>query len=245
MATKLLYLDAFDVIDCNATVTRIRTADDDQMVIELDQTCFYPRGGGQDWDNGIITSSQGVYVVSSVRLNASGVAEHYGTFQGGEFTVGVDVECHVDKVRRFDNTRLHSAGHVVDMAIHTLGLPWVASKGAHYPNMSFVEYDGVDASANETSIQFIQGAVHELCQRDYLNQILFMSPSEMIRYCKHLPTNMPTNKPSRIVLYADDFGIPCGGTHVQRLKDIGIVTITKVKSKKGITKVTYRVEGVN
>lgn len=47
------------------------------------------------------------------------------------------------------------------------------------------------------------------------------------------------------LVYLGDFGVPCGGTHVRNLKDIGKIVVTKVKSKKGLTKVSYRVEGIN
>jgi Ser-tRNA(Ala) deacylase AlaX len=46
-------------------------------------------------------------------------------------------------------------------------------------------------------------------------------------------------------VYNGDYGIPCGGTHVKMLDDVGKVIITKIKCKKGITKVSYSVEGIN
>lgn len=80
---------------------------------------------------------------------------------------------------------------------------------------------------------------------DYENQLQFMSKGEMAKYCRHVPHNLPANKPSRIVLYADDFGIPCGGTHVKNVREIGDITIAKAKIKKGLAKVSYAVAGIN
>jgi Ser-tRNA(Ala) deacylase AlaX len=246
VATKLLYLENFDVMTAQATVTNVGQSQDDQTVVELDQTCFYPRGGGQDWDTGAIRTQGGaVFTVAEVRLDENGVVQHYGSFKGGLLAAGAAVRCTVDGTRRQVNTRLHSAAHVLDMAVSQLGLPWTPGKGAHYPHMSFVEYETGDFAADDATHQAIQAKINELLQHNYKNKIMFMAPSEMDKYCRHVPANLPTNKPSRIVLYADDFGIPCGGTHVRTAKDIGAIEVAKVKSKKGITKVSYRVGGVN
>ncbi|HSX05149.1 MAG TPA: alanine--tRNA ligase-related protein [Candidatus Saccharimonadales bacterium] len=246
MATKLLYLEDFDVVTASAVVTKVYAGEEGQSVVELDQTCFYPRGGGQDWDTGVISAENGAkFVVEMVRLDENGVVQQYGQFENGSFAEGESVKCTVDEVRRQANTRLHSAGHLIDMAVDQLGYPWVPAKGAHYPHMSFVEYDTGDFVADDATRQAIQTTVDELSARDYQNQIMFLPVSEMGRYCRHVPGNIPTNKPARIVLYADDFGIPCGGTHVRSVREIGKIEITKVKSKQGVTKVSYRVEGIN
>lgn len=245
MATKLMYLEDFDVVTCDAHVQTVEQGDDGRAVITLDQTCFYPRGGGQDWDEGTIKGPNGVLDVSEVRLDEDGVVQHLGTLEG-EIKPGDEVSCKVDEKRRSDNTRLHSAGHLVDMAVQQLGWPWEPGKGAHYPHMSFVEYDAPEAVITDGMVEQLQRKLDDLVQNGvYENKILFMPVEEMHKYCRHVPTNIPANKPARIVLYADDFGIPCGGTHVRRVSDIGRVVIPKVKAKKGIVKVSYRVEGVN
>jgi Ser-tRNA(Ala) deacylase AlaX len=248
MATQLVYLEDFDVITCNANVTSIENTEDDRIDIQLDKTCFYPRGGGQDWDEGTMTNddTSAAFTVQEVRLDENGVAHHIGAYQSGKLNVGDAVRCSVDANRREVNTRLHSAGHLVDMAVDHLGLPWVAGKGAHYPHMSFVEYDAEITPEEAKAIQSdIETVTNEIIAKGSHNEIRFMPVSEMHTVCKHVPENIPTNKPARVVLYSETFGIPCGGTHVKDVHDIGHVTISKVKSKKGITKVSYTVEGIN
>lgn len=243
MATKLLYLEDFAVLTCEATVEDIQTVNE-QTAVVLDQTCFYPRGGGQDWDTGHITTEAADFIVNEVRLDETGTVWHYGAFTRGRLVAGERVHGQADAQRRSDNTRLHSAGHVVDMAVAQLGLPWTPGRGAHYPHMSFVEYSS-DEQLTDDIAGRLQQQVDALVKSDYHTQIRFMPVSEMSAYCRHIPDNLPTNKPSRIVLYADDFGIPCGGTRVRRLRDIGTVTITKLKAKKGLIKVSYTVAGIN
>lgn len=242
MATKLLYLEDFDVVSCEATIVDIQKTEDERTDVILDQTCFYPRGGGQDWDTGTI----GDFVVEEVRLDPDGVVHHIGSGEYNIYVIKSPVQCKVDAERRDANTRLHSAGHVLDMAMQTIKTDWVPGRGAHYPHMSFVEYDvPADAMTDEDFRAALEAKVNQVAQSAYQNQVKFVSKGELSQYCKHVPENIPTNKPTRVVLYADDFGIPCGGTHVKQLKDIGTIRITKLKIKKQVAKVSYAVDGIN
>lgn len=246
MPTKLLYLGDFDVTSAEAKVLELKNSEDGRIIVVLDQTCFYPRGGGQDWDTGKIISANAIFAVEEVRLDEQGVVNHIGSFEKGEFKPGETIECQVDAAARQINTRLHSAGHVIDMAVAALQSEWLAARGAHYPHMSFVEYEVPDGTEfDEALLPALQEKVNKLSISDYENQLRFMSKEEMGKYCRHVPPNIPNNKPSRIVLYADDFGIPCGGTHVKKVKEIGEIVITKAKIKKGLAKVSYRVKDIN
>lgn len=239
-------MDDFDVLQCDATVQHVSKTDDARDVVVLNQTCFYPRGGGQDWDTGIIKADNADFMVDEVRLDEAGNVRHIGTLSGGVLTEGQTVHCLVDEGRRDINSRLHSAGHVIDWAMSDLAPDWVPGRGGHYPHMSFVEYAVPDgAVSDEAFVASVQDRVDRLLQRDYENRTLYISKEEMVDYCRHVPDNIPANKPSRIVLYADDFGIPCGGTHVRKVSDIGHVVISKIKIKQGLGKVSYSVAGIN
>ncbi|MEK7059614.1 MAG: alanine--tRNA ligase-related protein [Patescibacteria group bacterium] len=246
MATKLLYIEDFDIVSCEAKVLGVSKTEDERTDIILDQTCFYPRGGGQDWDTGSISSDNGNFSVEEVRLDHEGVVHHIGSFGDGEFGIGEPANCEVDIKTRETNTRLHSAGHLLDMAVQELASDWIPGRGAHYPHMSFVEYEVPSGTETDEALkERLQQKVSELTQSDYQNKLLFMSKDEMAKYCRHVPDNLPSNKPLRIVLYADDFGIPCGGTHVKSTQEVGQINITKVKIKKGLAKVSYAVAGIN
>jgi Ser-tRNA(Ala) deacylase AlaX len=248
MATQLVYMEDFDVVTCAAVVTAVEKTEDGRISLQLDRTCFYPRGGGQDWDEGTVANADGsaIMAVREVRLDENGEVHHLGTFENGALKIGDEVRCSVNKERRSVNTRLHSAGHVVDMAVDQLGLDWVPGKGGHYPYMSFVEYSAeLDPVAAEELRSKIEAAANQIIQAGSRNTIRFMQVDEMHTVCRHVPENIPKNKPARIVMYSESFGIPCGGTHVRDVHDVGHITITKLKSKQGITKVSYAVEGIN
>lgn len=242
MPTELLYLNDFDVLNASAMVTSVTVLDDGRLDVVLDRTCFYPRGGGQDWDTGSIRADEDSLTVGEVRLDEHGLVHHLGE---GTMTEGAGVVLEVDGERRAVNTRLHSAGHIVDLAVERLGLDWVPGKGAHYPHMSFVEYTGEPPADAQDVRERIEGEVAAIIEAGSHNEVRFMPVAEMGSYCRHVPENIPTNKPARIVLYNETFGVPCGGTHVRDVAEVGELTIPKIRAKKGVIKVSYAVAGVN
>ena len=126
-STALRYLEDFDVTTCEAEVVEVRQADDGRAVVVLDQTCFYPRGGGQDWDTGVILKGDEKFSVEEVRLDQDVVVWHIGS-PHVDWPVGTKVKCEVNVERRTTNTRLHSAGHLVDMALQEFEQSWAPAK---------------------------------------------------------------------------------------------------------------------
>jgi Ser-tRNA(Ala) deacylase AlaX len=235
----------FDVETCDAKVLSITSTEDDRTEILLDQTCFYARGGGQDWDQGTITKSDAEFKVEEVRLDEDGIVHHVGQITSGAFDKDDTVSCKVDHERRLVNMRLHSAAHVIDMAVAKLGLDWAGTKGQHYPHLSAIEYSGTwePEKAEELRTQ-IETLTNQLVEQGSHNTLRFMPVEEMHNYCRHVPDNLPKNKPGRVVLYGD-FGVPCGGTHVKNINQVGKVSIPKLKEKKGVIRLSYAVEGIN
>lgn len=245
MATKLTYLDDFDVVRGKAIITDMKRTEDERVDIQLNATCFYPRGGGQDWDEGVIKNpkTSTLFTVEEVRLDEQGIVHHLGTFCDGDLKVGDTVECDVDRQRRELNTRLHSAGHMIDLAVDTLKLPWRPFRGAHYPHMSFVEYEGaLDPDQAASIAGDITKVANDVIREGGENEIRFMPIDQMHTVCRHVPPNIPRNKPARVVIYHKTFGVPCGGTHLKNLHEIGAVEVTKIKAKKGLIKVSYSLQ---
>jgi Ser-tRNA(Ala) deacylase AlaX len=155
-STELLYLKDYRALSCQARVLDVREEEGNgRSVVVLDQTIFYPQGGGQPYDQGYIESPSARLRVEEVRYN-DGAVNHIGVFvvrsdspQGsGSFAEGDEVVCTVDKERRELLSRIHSAGHVVDWAVLNLGLPWKPGKGYHFPDGPYVEYEGIIEESN-------------------------------------------------------------------------------------------------
>ena len=238
--TKLLYMEDMQQLECEAFVTVVENKEG-RSIVYLDQTVFYPQGGGQPYDKGTISNGSSTFIVEEVRY-ADGLVQHIGSLQGQPFMQGEDVTCKVDAERRALHTRLHSGGHLVDMAVNELGYDWTPGKGYHFPDGPYVEYAGeLGDETKEAVIEKLNNKIAEILSRDIATEIRFVSKDEMGALCRHVPDYLPKDKPSRVVLYGD-FGVPCGGTHVANLKDIGTETIRKIKEKPGTLKISYQVD---
>lgn len=243
--TELLCMKGFGVEECEAKVVSFSKTEDGRDDIILDQTCFYPRGGGQDWDQGVISSSTASYTVQEVRFDENGDVHHIGRFESGSLQPGDTASCRVDHARREANMRLHSAAHVIDMAVDKLGLDWIATKGQHYPDLCAVEYSGSWNTENADDLRHsIERQANEYVKAGSTNRLLFMPVDEMHTVCRHVPENIPKNKPGRVVMYGD-FGVPCGGTHVKDINQVGEIRIPKIKEKKGTIRLSYTLPGIN
>jgi Ser-tRNA(Ala) deacylase AlaX len=237
--TKLVYLEDFNLLTGEAIVLEVLKENDRDVVI-LDRTIFYPQGGGQPYDKGMIESASGKFIVEEVRF-IEGIVKHFGVFERGAFVVGEAVKCSVDAVRRALHSRLHSAGHVVDMAVVSLGLPWKPGKGYHFPDGPYVEYAGSSEGLDKEKLKTdIETACNKFIAEDRATKLMFMSKEEMSTVCHSVPDYLPEGKPGRVVMYGD-FGVPCGGTHVNNLSEIQPMTIRKIKTEGGTIRVGYDV----
>jgi Ser-tRNA(Ala) deacylase AlaX len=240
MPTKLLYLQHMGQYECDAQAVSVLIEGEKTAVI-LDQTAFYPQGGGQPYDTGVISNVDKKFLVEEVRF-VDGIVKHLGKFEDMAFVPGEAVTCRVDIERRQLHTRLHSAGHVVDMGIKQLGIAWKPGKGYHFPNGPYVEYSGSLGGADIEKLKTDLGsACNEIIARNTETRVLFMPKEEMGSVCAYVPDYIPANKPGRVVMYGD-FGIPCGGTHVDNLKEIGKITIRKIKQDGENIRVSYSIE---
>jgi len=242
--TKLVYLEDFNLFSCPALVVSSyaeqTTPEQEKQVVVLDQTVFYPQGGGQPYDTGVIESASGKFMVKEVRF-VDGIVKHIGIFDQGGFATNEQVRCSVDADRRALHTKLHSAGHVIDMVAARLKLPWTPGKGFHFPEGPYVEYTGdlTGVDSEQLKATFAKMA-NEILSEGLTTKLLFMPKSEMASVVRFVPENLPENKPARVVMYGD-FGVPCGGTHVNVLADIGSIMIRKLKMEKGNIRVSYAV----
>jgi len=238
--TKLLYLEDFTILNAAAKVLEVRE-EEGRAVVILDETIFYPQGGGQPYDNGFISGQSGKFIVEEVRF-VEGIVKHIGKFESGNIAAGEEVELIVDKERRELNSRIHSGGHVLDMAIYDLNLPWIPGKGYHFPQGPYVEYAGsLDGMDREKLKVDIENSSNKFIAENRQTKLVLMEKEKMHEVCRNVPENLPEGKPARVVMYGD-FGVPCGGTHVSQLSEIKSMTVRKIKQEgSGTVRVAYDV----
>ena len=88
----------------------------DRVSVVLPETPFYPEGGGQVGDAGLIRTEAAQLDVTDTRAWGDVIA-HVGTISAGELSVGDAVEAVVDRSRRADTTRNHTATHLLHAAL--------------------------------------------------------------------------------------------------------------------------------
>src|SRR5579875_64866 len=135
--TQLAYISTPEATEAEVEVLSVGEEAGAVSVI-LDSTPFYPQGGGQPSDTGVITGPGFEFVVRKAVL-IDGTVHHLGQFVEGSSAHGPGRAC-VDLERRRLHARLHTAGHLVMTAIYELR-EMRAIKGFHFPEGPYVEFE--------------------------------------------------------------------------------------------------------
>lgn len=241
--TKKLYLDDYALLACDAKVLSVDDLGEGTYRLVLDQSCIYPGGGGQDFDLGTISWENGKLELTEVSKDKEGIIYHDGTLEGNVPKVGTSVHCLVDKERRFVNSRLHCAGHLIDYAIQKIGKDWQPGRGAHYPDRSFVEYKGeYNAEESDDLARQIEKVLADLSAAGGAITASRVPSGEAHKHSKYIPQAiLDLYQNVHIARYPNNFEICCGGTHLTDVSQLGKVIVTKIKKKDGNIRVSYAV----
>ncbi|CAL0330656.1 unnamed protein product [Lupinus luteus] len=250
--TKLEYYDDMWKLHSTATLISHIKGDDGRYGLILDRTILYPQGGGQPSDTGFIQihGLENKFVVHDVRFK-DGIVFHYGLFEnvGGEFEpsleIGKEVSLFVDESRRKLNSRLHSAGHLLDICLPRIGLNHLEpGKAYHFPDGPWVEYKGtVPQNEMQNKQKDLELEANTLISVGGKVSVHILPYDEAAKLCGGcLPDYISKGSTPRIVTIGDNPGCPCGGTHVADISHIIKIKVSQIRSKKGLTKVYYNVE---
>lgn len=225
--TKLIYLEDQNLYQTKAQVLEILETEKGKAIV-LDQTIFYVQGGGQPGDKGLISNSDGIFEVTKTVFDEGGIAMHLGSFIEREFKQSQEVDLKIDVPSRQLNSKIHSAGHLIDLAVKNCGFDWVPGKGFHYPEGSYVEYTAavVPADLEDARVELQEG-FDNLVSQNLEVQTSFDS------------TQVFKGNTLRKITFAGRSEIRCGGTHVGSTSELEGFKITKIKVKSGAIKVSY------
>lgn len=226
--TDLLYLpDSDDVTTFTATVTEA-TPD----AIYLDRTYFYPEGGGQPPDEGIIEWDGGKAEISDVRKDHGEVRHGVASMSGEPPAEGTEVRGHIDEDRRQRLSRMHTAQHVVSRVVLD---EFGASTAGNQVHADRSRIDFEPADFDEDDLATIQEQANEAIDRD-LEVTKANRPrdgvEERVDEGRALLDLIPDHVDPLRVVEIEDFDMcPCGGTHVEHLGEIGGIDIVNSTSK--------------
>lgn len=266
-ATEKCYLSSTLLFSHSSSVVSLSPSPDPKFgpyLLVMASTIFHPQGGGQPSDVGTVqispppssaaslscpsgaASCVGSLTFTVTMAKSSGeVVQHFGTISDPSlpeeasleaFYVGGLAVQSIDADRRLSSARLHSFGHALDAAMSSLGLlssSLRATKGYHFPDGPHVEYDGVlpPSSSDAALPASLNAALAPLLEADVPTAVSSAAREERAEGGGH-PAVV------RVVKVAG-YDIPCGGTHVPSTAFLKGITVTKVKSKKGVVKIYY------
>lgn len=235
--TELLYQTDSYLKEFDAMVTAV---DDEARTVVLDQTAFYPGGGGQPNDTGLLISLDGTeYPVSKVKKQGADVLH----FLGGETPlpqVGEKMHGQIDWDRRYLLMRTHTALHVLcgtvfrDYGALVTGGNMEPGKGRM--DFEFERLQGELVGEIEAAVNKEAQAGHNVRIKILPREEAFQIPDLIRTKINLLPEGIKEVRTVEIVdldLQAD------GGTHVKNTSEVGQIKVVDYKSKGAINKRIY------
>lgn len=234
--TDLLYhLDSY-LKDFEATVTAI---DEENHAVILDRSAFYPGGGGQPFDNGILIAGDAHYPLRRARKAGADVF-HILEGDGPLPAIGTKLHGVIDWERRYQIMRTHTAMHILCGVIFR-DYEASVTGGDMDPLQGRMDFEF--ETMHKDLVQTIETTINEevACARPVRVAILpreeaFQIPDLIRTKINLLPEGIPQVRVIEIVgldLQAD------GGTHVQNTSEVGPIRVTDYKSKGKINKRIY------
>lgn len=224
---------------CNGTPVNELTEGEEGMVV-LDRTPFYAESGGQAGDRGELRAPDGIFSVEDTQKIQAEVFGHYGVVRTGRLTLGQRVRAQVDAEARAATARHHSATHLLHKALREV-------LGTH------VEQKGSLVDADRLRFDFSH---HQPLTQEEIERIEWLVNREVLA---NVPTHaevMPleaAKASGAVMLFGEKYGETvrvltigsskelCGGTHVARTGDIGLV---KIVAESAIAAGVRRIEAV-
>jgi misacylated tRNA(Ala) deacylase len=229
MTEPLFQQDAY-LRSCTATVLELGEAG-----VVLDRTVFYPLGGGQPGDTGVLRAADGhEWRVTDTRKGEAGRIVHVLEAGAVRPEVGAAVEASIDWERRHAHMRMHTCLHLLGSVLRfgVTGGQIAADKG----RLDFDTQEEIDKDAVTAAVNALVAANHGVRSQWITDEDLDRQP-ELVRTL----SVQPPRGAGRIRLLEIP-GVdlqPCGGTHVAATGEIGPVVVTKVENKGKRNKRVY------
>jgi len=224
LVTKALFLEDSYIKECDANVASVK----DGKYVVLDQTVFYPKGGGQPWDSGKIIKEDEMFKVVYVG-KFSGEISHEVDRAG--LRQGDEVHCVLDWERRYKLMRSHTAAHVFASLLCKGTGALITGNQLEEDKIRF------DFSLEKFDREILKTYVdksNELFRKDIPVKWYALPREEalkipgIIKMAEALPPDIPILRIVEIVgvdKQAD------GGTHVKNLQEVGQIKFLEAQNK--------------
>ena len=214
----------------------------DEIEVVLDRTPFYAEGGGQLADGGLITLANGTRIqIDDVQAPVPSLSVHRGRVIVGSVEVGNEVHATIDLERRRAISRAHSATHMVHKAFREI-LGETATQAGSENSPGRFRFDFPATGAVPASVlNDVESRVNALLLEDWEVTAEIMSQDEAKKLGAMALFGEKYGDRVRVVSVGDWARELCGGTHVARTGQLGVV---KLLSESSIGAGVRRVEAL-
>jgi misacylated tRNA(Ala) deacylase len=223
MSALLFHEDGY-LRSCNARVTSA-----DARGIQLDRTVFYPTGGGQPGDSGVLQLAAGpaITIVDTIKGALPDEVIHVPAPGSALPKPGAELVAEIDWERRYRLMRMHTCLHLLCSVI-----PGSVTGGQISDGRGRLDFDvpgsSLDKEAITNRLNILIAEGHPVGPRWITDAELARQP-ELVRTMSVKPPS-GTGRVRLMEIAGVDLQ-PCGGTHLRNTAEIGRVTVTKIENK--------------
>ena len=204
----------------------------DRRELIFDKTVFYPTSGGQSGDNGQVSWGEGKFCRIETTLTSED--GKVALIPGSDEALpepGVLCQQKINWEKRYRHMRMHTALHLLSVVI-----PLPVTGGQITAEKSRLDFDMPEAPQNKEALE---KNLNDLIAKDYSVSTSWITDEEL-KERPGLVKTMSVSPPMgtgkvRLVRIGDAINTidlqPCGGTHVKRTSEIGIVALGKIEKK--------------
>lgn len=218
MSNQLLYLKQPDKLEFDAAVLQRLDLPGAEIGLVLDQSFFYPTGGGQEYDTGTIGEAR---VIRVYKDSEEGGVIHV---VDREVPLG-DVHACIDPERRLRHMQHHTAQHLLTQCfLRVLNLDTIS---AHINGYAPSSLDLPAAALSPDNLARVEDLANQIIYADRVVKSYFVAPEEL----EKLPVRRQAKVSEDIrIVEIDGFDYtPCGGTHCSSTGTIGMIKILKTE----------------
>jgi alanyl-tRNA synthetase len=228
MVTERLYYSDSHLIEFEARVVDVTDRVSGWTAVVLDQTAFYPTGGGQPSDTGTLNGSR---VVECIDDGDNGVLH---VVQGAAPVRNSVVRGRVDWARRLDHIQQHTGQHILSQAFVKL---------FNAPTKGFRVMDAsceIDVELKNPTTEIIERAVelaNNVIWEDRSITILNVTSEQAAELSLR---KEPAREGELRLIEIEGFDLtPCGGTHAYRTGEVGMIAVRSWERAKGLTRMEF------
>jgi alanyl-tRNA synthetase len=201
-------------------------AEGDSAEVILDETSFYAESGGQDSDSGFIVADGVVLEVLDVQKPVKGLVSHSVVVKRGGIGLGDKVSTEVSADWRLGAAQAHSATHVVHAALRQVLGPQALQSGSYNkPGYMRLDFSWSEALSQSTKTE-IEEVTNLAIRSDLAVSAQFMSVQEAKDFGAVALFGETYDESVRVIQIGGPWSRElCGGTHVSRSSQVGLVSL--------------------